>query len=174
MTRILIVDDEESIRQLLRQMLATKGYHCILADDAAQARRHLREKPFELVISDMNMSTESGLDLLRHVALEYPWTATMLMSGSLDPEIVQKAREAGVDQYLPKPFQFHDLLAGVATALRKRPGNGRFQTGAQPARRTRKGASRNVQSGVSRRPVRNLPVARRSLCSPHLSGRAFL
>lgn len=156
MIRILIVDDEEAIRQLLRQMLTTNGYDCVLADDAAAARRHLSDKRFDLVISDLNMPGESGLDLLQHVMREHPRATTMMITGSHDPEAAQKALQLGVYGCLSKPFQFKELLACVAAALQAGSGNGRTRVGARGATAALKGAFRNVMNCAYRRPAPKL------------------
>lgn len=64
--RILIVDDESSIRGLLSQILERRGYHCWTASDALEARGLLAAHNFELILSDIKMPGESGLDLIRH------------------------------------------------------------------------------------------------------------
>ena len=64
--RVLIVDDEEPIRRLLGYMLQSHGYEAVLAADAKEARLRLDETPFALVLCDVNMPGESGMDLVRH------------------------------------------------------------------------------------------------------------
>ena len=64
--RILVVDDEEPIRQLFSQILESNGYDPTPAANAAEARECLKEQEFALVISDIKMPGESGLDLIRH------------------------------------------------------------------------------------------------------------
>lgn len=153
MIRILIVDDEEQMRRLLQQMLAANGYDCVLADDAAAARRHLGDKPFDLVISDLNMPGESGLDLLQHVRCEHPRTATIMITGSHDPGITQKARQSGIYGCLRKPFQFKELLGSVSGALEARTDNGRTRPGARAATAALRGAFCSVKSCAYRRSV---------------------
>ena len=170
MLRILIVDDEEPIRTLLQQMLATKGYDCVLADGAAAARRHLQSGPFDLVISDLNMPGESGLDLLQYVVLEYPQAATMMITGTHDPGATQKALDMGVRSCLHKPFQFKELLESVADVLEERPGQGRLQGTAQVASAALKGALRNIKQGSGRRSKRKLLATRWSFAGSHLYG----
>ena len=64
--RVLIVDDEEPIRRLLGYMLQSHGYDAVLAADARGARLRMDEAPFALVLCDVNMPGESGMDLVRH------------------------------------------------------------------------------------------------------------
>ncbi len=85
MTNILVVDDEESVRRLLSRMLLRAGYECILAADAAEARKFIKDRNFELIICDVAMPGESGIDFIQHVTAEYPDTATMMVTAVDDP-----------------------------------------------------------------------------------------
>ena len=120
MTKILIVDDEEPIRQLLSQILEGNGFDCTLAANAAQARECLKKQSFELVVSDIKMPGESGLDLIRHVLAEYPDTAALMVSVMGDPSTAEEALEIGVYGYIIKPFETNQILISVANALRRR------------------------------------------------------
>src|ERR1041385_4566902 len=82
--RVLIVDDEEPIRRLLGYMLQSHGYETILAADAREARQRLDDMPFALVLCDVNMPGESGMDLIRH----------MLQSHGYETILAADAREA--------------------------------------------------------------------------------
>src|SRR5206468_224088 len=74
LTRVLIVDDEEPIRRLLGYMLQTHGYETVLASDAREARTRLDEQPFALMLCDVNMPGESGMDLVRDILSQHPHT----------------------------------------------------------------------------------------------------
>lgn len=117
MRRVLIVDDEQPIRNLLGELLSFKGYQCTLAADVAAARDKLRMGRFELVISDFEMPGESGLDLLRHVRYRYPKTATIMISGSGDAKTKREALELGATTYIEKPFVLTEILYSVACAM---------------------------------------------------------
>ena len=69
---ILAVDDEQTILRLMTLLLADAGYRCTTAESAQEARRQLADTAFELALCDMTMPEESGLDLVRHLADEYP------------------------------------------------------------------------------------------------------
>ncbi|NQT10732.1 MAG: response regulator, partial [Desulfobacteraceae bacterium] len=62
MANILVVDDEESVRHLLSRMLLRGGYECTLAADAAEARKFIKDRNFELILCDVTMPGESGID----------------------------------------------------------------------------------------------------------------
>lgn len=120
MARILIVDDEEPIRKLIAQILHMDGYECTLAADASEAREFLKEQDFELVLCDINLPGESGLDFIRYALAEYPETAAVMVTGLDDPMIAEVALEIGVYHYIIKPFERNGVLISVANALRRR------------------------------------------------------
>jgi len=120
MTRILIVDDEEPIRQLLEEILERKGYECTHAANAAEARECLKKQNFDLVISDIKMPGESGLDLIKYVLAEYPDTATLMVTVVGEPSTAEEALEMGVYGYIIKPFEPNQILISVSNALRRR------------------------------------------------------
>ena len=92
---LLIVEDEEPIRQLLQRLLEHHGYSCTLAANAREARAHLAERDFALLLCDVNLPGESGMDLVRQVLSESPTTAAIMVTG-LDSQILANAAlEAG-------------------------------------------------------------------------------
>ena len=120
MESILIVEDEVPVRRLLGHILAARGYTCDLAADAAQGRQILQKKNFSLVISDINMPGESGLDFMRHVLQEFPDTAGIMATGVDDRIVAEAALEMGVYDYIVKPIERNNVLISVANALRRR------------------------------------------------------
>ncbi len=118
-TRILIVDDDESTRRLLGRLLESYGYACTLSANANEARLHLNEQEFSLILCDVNMPGESGLDLLRHVLREHPLTAAVMVTGLDDPQLANIALEIGAYGYILKPFESNEVLINVANALRR-------------------------------------------------------
>ncbi len=120
MARILIVDDEDLIRRMIARLLRRQDHDCQLAADAAEAKQKLASEPFELVLSDVNMPGESGLDLVRYVFENYPGTATVMVTGVDDPAIADVALELGAYGYIIKPFEANEVLINVANALRRR------------------------------------------------------
>ena len=119
--RILIVDDEETIRQQLGRLLTLYGYACTLAADAQEARRHLAQKHFALMLCDVSMPGESGMDLIKQVLLlEFPFTAAVMVTGVDDPVIAEIALKSGAYGYIIKPYEANEVLINVANALRRR------------------------------------------------------
>jgi putative nucleotidyltransferase with HDIG domain len=120
MVRILIVDDEKPVGQLLKQVLEKAGYVCTYAANAEEAYQHLEAQEFELVLSDIVMPGESGLELIRNVLSGHPETAAVMVTGQDDPVIAEVALEIGVYDYITKPFEKNEVLVAVANALRRR------------------------------------------------------
>jgi putative two-component system response regulator len=118
--KILIVDDEEPTRRMLGRLLEGYGYTCLLAGDALEARQRLNQEEFVLILCDMNMPGESGLELVRHVLNTYPHTAAVMVTGLDDPQLANIALEIGAYGYIIKPFEANEVLINVANALRRR------------------------------------------------------
>ena len=117
--KILIVDDEEAIRSLLRRILENNGYYCTTAPDAKEARTCMKEKNFDLIFSDINMPGESGLDLIRDIKDKYPDVAVVVGSVIEDQNTAKVALEMGIYGYIIKPFDENQILISVANALRR-------------------------------------------------------
>ncbi len=116
---ILIVDDEKPIRQILRRVLEAE--HSVdEADSVDQARRVLTETAFDLILCDINLSGESGLDLLRSVAGALGDTAVVMVTGIDDPKVAEEAFAMGAYGYLVKPFTPNEVRITVESALRRR------------------------------------------------------
>lgn len=120
MAKVLVVDDEEPVRDLLGQILEMSGYDCTLAQDASEARNMLEEQPFELILCDINMPGESGLEFIQYALTEYPDTAAVMVTALDDPMIADSALSIGVFGYIIKPFDRNGVLISVANALRRR------------------------------------------------------
>ncbi len=120
MAKILIVDDEGPVRELLGQILEMGEYDCNLAADAFEARTKLGEEDFDLILCDINMPGESGLDFVRYALDAYPRTAVVMVTAIDDPLIADVALKIGVYDYIIKPFERNGVLISVANALRRR------------------------------------------------------
>ena len=118
--RILIVDDEVEIRDLLLTRLQMEGYECAQAAGTEAALRYLDQTPCDVVVSDLRMAGRSGLALLDEVKRAYPKTAVILATGENDIRVAIEAMKQGAADYLLKPFQFDLVTAGIARALEKK------------------------------------------------------
>lgn len=119
-SRILVVDDEESIREFLDIMLRKEGYEVTLAEDGAKAIDILKKKSFDMVISDLQMPQVTGMELLRHVRDSYPDTVFMLITAFGTTESAVEAMKLGAYDYLTKPFKIDEVRINIAQALKSR------------------------------------------------------
>jgi len=117
---ILIIDDDERIRDLLARFMAKNGYLVSKARDAAHARRLLAGLEFDLLIIDVMMPGEDGFSLTRDLRLSLT-TPIMLLTARGEAEDRIKGFEAGADDYLPKPFEPQELLLRINAILRRMP-----------------------------------------------------
>src|ERR1044071_2357512 len=113
---ILIVDDEPEIRNLVRGILS-ESYGYLEANSAEEALSILRMEKFGLVISDINMSGMSGLEMIPHVKAIAPDTVIMMISGEQTIESAIEALRGGAFDYIMKPFDFQHVEAAVRRAL---------------------------------------------------------
>ena len=118
--RILVVDDDPPVRRALALILADAGYHVQDVGSAPQARQILAHDTIDLLLSDVSMPGETGIDLIRFALCEHPHTATLLISALDDPAIAQVALDYGAYGYLSKPVRRNEVLIGVMNALRRR------------------------------------------------------
>ena len=123
-TNILIVDDEEPIRTLLRECFELDGYHVSEAKDGAQLLARLTEAPVDLITLDLGLGGENGFDLARQVRATRNVPIVMITGkGDTIDRIV--GLELGADDYITKPFHVREVLARVRAVLR------RYEVGAQ-------------------------------------------
>ena len=118
--QILIVDDERPIRMLLQKILETNGYDCRAAENAAEARALMSARASDLILCDINMPGESGLDFIRHVLKAFPDTAAIMVSAIGDPLLAESMLQLGVYDYIIKPMDRNGILISVANAFRRR------------------------------------------------------
>ncbi len=118
-SRILIVDDEVNIREALAALLESDGYDVEAASSAAEAMDSLREKVFDLVISDLRLDGASGLDLLRHIRETCPATEVIILTAYGTVEGAVEAMKLGAYDYLSKPVDRKRLGLLIEKALEK-------------------------------------------------------
>ena len=115
--RVLVIDDEEPIRRLLGYMLQTHGYETVLVSDAREARARLDEQPFALMLCDVNMPGESGMDLARSVLSQHPHIAVIMVTGLDSSVLANAALDMGAFGYIVKPFESNEVMIDVANGL---------------------------------------------------------
>jgi CheY-like chemotaxis protein len=115
MDKILIVDDDQESRDLLCEVLEANGYAPHAVADGVAAREVLRLDPeYRIVIADLQMPKESGLELLRKLRQENSKHEVILMSSFMSGAEIKAAKSLGVHALLDKPFQLTELLQTVA------------------------------------------------------------
>lgn len=116
---LLIVDDDDRIRDLLKRFLAMGGYKITAAADAAAARKLFQTFSFDLTILDIMMPGEDGLSLLSALREEGNETPVLLLTARGNSEDRIEGLRLGADDYLPKPFEPEELALRVAAILRR-------------------------------------------------------
>ena len=119
-SHLLIVDDDERIRDLLRKFLMRNGFLVTGARDAAHARRILSGLDFDLIVMDVMMPGETGIALTRSLR-ETSATPILLLTAKGETEDRIAGLEAGADDYLAKPFEPKELLLRINAILRRMP-----------------------------------------------------
>lgn len=117
---ILIVDDEESIRDVLSRKLETEGYQCTTAYDGENALWKAFMQDFDLVISDIKMPGMSGLEVLSRIITDHPDISVIMITAVSDIQTAVQAMKTGAYDYVTKPFNLNDLLIRVERALERR------------------------------------------------------
>jgi putative two-component system response regulator len=118
--RILVVDDELHVRDLVSRWLCGAGYDCLNAGGVVDAWTCLEREPFDLVTLDIRMPDGSGLDLLDRIQQSFPEIAVLMITGEGDTSKAVRALTRGAFGYLSKPIQREELLAQVAIGLDRR------------------------------------------------------
>lgn len=117
-TRVLVVDDEPSIRKVLQAQLVRDGLEVDTVADGAEAITALGEAPYDLVISDLKMPAVGGLELLAHVRQQFPGLPVILITAHGTVDSAVEALKLGAHDYITKPFDADELHAAVEKALR--------------------------------------------------------
>ncbi|MDP1917222.1 MAG: response regulator [Myxococcales bacterium] len=118
--RILIVDDDESVRDVISVLLREEGYHCDTASGADMALDMAEREDTPLVISDMKMPGKDGLWLLEAFRDKHPDTSIIMLTGYGDTESAVDCLRRGAVDYLLKPPKLTDLIRSIERALAKR------------------------------------------------------
>ncbi|ROQ91095.1 sigma-54-dependent transcriptional regulator [Desulfosoma caldarium] len=118
--RILVVDDERSMREFLEIMLQKDGYAVRCAASGTEALNLLREQPFDLVITDIRMKPVDGLEVLRQCKQLSPRTVVIMISAYASTETAVAAMREGAYDYLPKPFKIDEMRRVIQNALKTR------------------------------------------------------
>ncbi len=114
--KILIVDDEESVRSMIVVLLQKEGYQVSSASDGPDALGFLGEQPFDLVLSDIRMPGMDGLELLDRIRSLYPEVTVIMMSAFGTVDLAVEALKRGAYDYISKPFKPDEILLALRKA----------------------------------------------------------
>jgi PAS domain S-box-containing protein len=117
-SRILVIDDEESLRFTFERFLASAGYDVETAEDYRQASAAIAEKDFDLVFADIILGGKTGIDILREVKEKNPACPVVMITGCPEIATASDAVRLGAFDYIPKPVQKDTLLRVAALALK--------------------------------------------------------
>ncbi len=120
MPKLLVVDDELSVRELLEVMLTSEGYDVECAEDGTEAIRMLGKKGYDLIISDIRMGAVGGLAVLREAKKRWPETVVIIISAFATTETAVEAMNEGAYDYIPKPFDVDELKQTITNALERK------------------------------------------------------
>jgi two-component system, OmpR family, phosphate regulon response regulator OmpR len=119
---ILVVDDDARLRDLLQQFLSGAGFRVTTAESAADARARMDSLTFDLIVLDLMMPGESGLDFAKSLRAKHDGSVPILMLTAMnESEDRIRGLETGADDYLPKPFEPRELVLRIGSILRRVP-----------------------------------------------------
>ncbi len=113
---ILVVDDEQIMRDLLEKILSREGYNIITATDGVDALEKLNSTKVDIVISDMKMPKMNGFELLKHIKADFEGVGMIIMTAYGDTYTVKDALLLGADEYITKPFKSYEISLVVERA----------------------------------------------------------
>ena len=115
--RILVVDDEESHRIMLRAVLQEEGYEVAEAADGPEAIRAVEQEPFDLILLDIRMTTMDGIETLTEIRKVSPFVPVLMMTAYASVKTAVEALKAGAFEYLTKPLDIEELKILIEKAL---------------------------------------------------------
>jgi len=119
-TRILVVDDEMIVCESCKRILEDEGYEVEIALSGKEAFEKMRERPFDIVITDLKMPGIDGMEVLRTIRKEYPQTIVIMITGFSTVETAVEAMKLGAFDYIPKPFTPDEVLVVVGKAVEQK------------------------------------------------------
>jgi PAS domain S-box-containing protein len=115
--RILVVDDDDAVRGVLQKLLSDAGYEVLATRDGREAMRLVAEHPFDLVLTDLIMPDQEGLETIRELHRDYPAIRVVAMSGAMGAIYLRTAELLGADAALRKPIDGSQLLRTLRDLL---------------------------------------------------------
>lgn len=122
MARILLIEDDETLRKVYRSMLETAGHEVVEAPDGREGIRRFRETPADLIITDLLMPRQDGVETIRELRRDFPGVRIIAITGARGSyNRLPAAGSLGARQTLTKPVSLDDLLRAVREVLAEAP-----------------------------------------------------
>ncbi len=115
--RILVVDDDPGVREVVRSMLETGGYEVSIAENGREALAALRTSGFDVIITDLVMPEQEGIETIKMIRQDYPDVRVIAMSGAFGGDYLRIAGYLGAHGTLAKPLNMASVLQVVADVL---------------------------------------------------------
>jgi DNA-binding response OmpR family regulator len=117
--RILVVDDEPQIREMLSMYFVQHGYEASTAGNSAETLRIIKETPVDVVVLDISLAHEDGLKLLEQLKQAYPQLRIIMLTGmGFVEDLLQEAQQKGADGYVSKVLPLDELLLAIQRILK--------------------------------------------------------
>ena len=119
-TTLLVIEDDQLVRSVIRRMLEAKGHEVVEAEDGRRGILLYRKKPTDLVITDIVMPTKEGLETIREIRRDFPDVKIIAISGGgrISPnDYLDLAKKFGALRTFVKPFEWEDLISAVSEVL---------------------------------------------------------
>jgi DNA-binding NtrC family response regulator len=118
--KILVIDDESEIRNLLKEVLLTEGYEIDVTSNGAEGLEIIKRKgPFDIVLTDIKMPTMDGIELMKHIRKNWPDIAIIIMTGYADINSARIAIKQGAYDYIRKPFNISEMMTSIENTLKR-------------------------------------------------------
>lgn len=118
--RVLVVDDEEQVRNLLQRTLQEAGYSVVTAADGQEALAKMSQFTIEVALMDIKMPGMSGMEVLRQLSVQWPDTCVIMVTAIGDAQTAIEAMKLGAYDYITKPFNRDGVILSVQRAVEKR------------------------------------------------------
>lgn len=115
--KILVVDDEDSLRTVLSTELASEGYDVGTAADGDEAITEMGKKVFDLILLDIKMPRMNGFEVLKFVKDKHPRTKVIMLTGFADLKNAIESKKLGAEDFVSKPYDLVDLLTTIERVM---------------------------------------------------------
>jgi DNA-binding response OmpR family regulator len=119
-TKILYVDDDAALREIVKDQLTAQGFFLDEAEDGAAAIKKLESGDFDLMLLDINMPNKSGIDVLKFIKEKTLRCKVIMLTGRVGFSVATESLKLGADEYITKPFNMDYLMFSIKRVLDKK------------------------------------------------------